>query len=183
MLDTDVIFSRVLHELVGRLATELRLLTLVWSDELLAEAERVLTDRKPMPAEAARRWVGYVREAFPTERVDPTRLPDVVDLAALTNDPGDRHVCALVVAGRADLLLTFDRGYLHDPLSRYGIDVQTPDQFLQTAFGEQPAAILGILRAQAAVWGGGRPIEQLLDAIERAGATTFIVAVRASLDP
>jgi hypothetical protein len=70
VLDTDIIFSRVLYELLGRVASELRLLTLIWSDELLAEATRVLIQRKPMPDVAARRWAGYLREAFPAERVD-----------------------------------------------------------------------------------------------------------------
>jgi hypothetical protein len=45
VLDADVIFSRVLYELLGRLALQQRLLTLIWSDELLAEAKRVLMAR------------------------------------------------------------------------------------------------------------------------------------------
>jgi hypothetical protein len=36
VLDSDIIFSRVLYELMGRVAAGLRLLDLVWSDELLA---------------------------------------------------------------------------------------------------------------------------------------------------
>jgi hypothetical protein len=51
VLDTDVIFSRVVHELLGRIATELRLLTLIWSGELLAEAEQTLLKRK-----GSRKW-------------------------------------------------------------------------------------------------------------------------------
>jgi hypothetical protein len=53
VLDADGIFSRVLHGLFGLLATDLRMFTLVWSDELLAEAEGVLIDRKPIPPVAA----------------------------------------------------------------------------------------------------------------------------------
>lgn len=170
VLDTDVIFSRVLHELLGRIASELRLLTLIWSDELLAEAERILAERKPMPEEAARRWVGYLREAFPDERVDLADLPGGVDLGELTADRGDDHICALAVAGSADLLLTFDRGYLGELLRRHGVKVLVPDGFLAVAFDEQPWALLRVLRSQAAVWGGGRPIDELLDALERAGA-------------
>jgi len=78
VLDTDVIFSRVLYELFGRLALQQRLLTLVWSDELLAEAERVLAARKPLPAAVAAQWVGYLREVFPQE----TRWP---------RDAGSQH--------------------------------------------------------------------------------------------
>jgi hypothetical protein len=39
VLDSDVIFSRVLYELFGRAAATAGLLTLLWSDELLAEAK------------------------------------------------------------------------------------------------------------------------------------------------
>jgi len=42
VLDSDVVFSRVLHDLLGRHATGPRLLTLIWSDELLAEARSAL---------------------------------------------------------------------------------------------------------------------------------------------
>ena len=62
MLDAEVIFSRVLHELVARLATELQLLTLIWSEELLEEATAALVERKPVAPEVASRWVGYLRD-------------------------------------------------------------------------------------------------------------------------
>lgn len=178
VLDSDVIFSRVLHELLGRVAAELRLLTLVWSDELLAEAERTLILRKPMPEQAARRWAGYLREAFPAERVDLADLPAGINLGALTTDPDDQHVCALAIAGHVELLFTFDRGYLQEPLREHGITVLTPDDFLVAAFDDHPSALLEVLRSQAAVWGGGRPVGELVDAIERARAPLFARRVR-----
>jgi len=109
VLDSDVIFSRVLYELLGRLALQQRLLTLIWSEDLLAEAERVLTEPKPLLAAVAAQWVGYLREAFPHERVDLITAPAGVELRSLARDSGDEHVCALAAAGNADLLLTFDR--------------------------------------------------------------------------
>jgi len=181
VLDTDVVFSRVLHELLGRIAAELRMLTLIWSNELISEIERVLIERKPMSPEAARRWAGYLRDAFPDERVDVTRLPPDVDLGQLTRDPGDEHVCALAIAGRADLLLTMDRGYLAPGLREHGIDVRKPDEFLTDVFVEEPVAVLDALRAQADVWGGGRPLEALLDALDRAQANGFAARARAML--
>ena len=69
VLDADVIFSRVLHELFGRLASELQLLTLIWSDQLLDEAAAALVARKPTTPEVAARWVGYLRDVFPDGRV------------------------------------------------------------------------------------------------------------------
>jgi predicted nucleic acid-binding protein len=157
------------------------MLTLIWSDELIDEIERVLVERKPMSLEAARRWAGHLRAAFPDECVDVTRLPSGIDLAQLTRDPGDEHVCALAIAGRADLLLTMDHGYLAPGLRAYGIDVRKPDDFLTDVFADEPAAVLDALRAQAGVWGGGRPIEALLDALDRAQATGFAALARSML--
>jgi len=53
VLDSDVIFSRVLYELFGRAAATAGVLTLLWSDELLAEAKRALIERKPLTAAVA----------------------------------------------------------------------------------------------------------------------------------
>lgn len=173
VLDTDVIYSRVLHELIGRLAYQERLLTLIWSRELLNEAKRILVERKPMPEQAAERWVDYMRQAFPDQRIQIDQLPSEVDLTTLTTDPGDHHICALAIAGHADLLLTFDRGYVSKSLAEHGIQVLTPDAFLDMTLQEDPDAVIGALQSQAEVWGGGRSIGELLDAIQRAGGTMF----------
>ena len=178
VLDTDVIYSRVLHELIGRLAHQERLLTLIWSEELLNEAKRILVERKPVPEQAAERWVDYMRQAFPDQRIQIDQLPPEVDLTTLTADPGDHHICALAIAGHADLLITLDQGYVSKSLAEHGIRVLTPDAFLDMTFQEDPDAIIGALRCQAEVWGGGRSIDELLDAIERTGATVFASKAR-----
>ena len=116
VLDTDVIYSRVLHELIGRLAYQERLLTLIWSDELLNEAQRTLVTGKPVPQQVAERWVNYIRQAFPDQRIETDHLPTSLALTTLTTDPGDHHICALAIAGHADLLLTFDQGYVSESL-------------------------------------------------------------------
>lgn len=176
VLDSNVIFSRVLYELLGRVAGSLRLLHLIWSDELLAEAERVLIERKPLTAEQAGRWVGYLREAFPGGRVDLATVS--VDAAAMSSDPADAHVCALAVGGRASYLFSFDRGYLRDALAAHGVDVVTPDEFLVDAIDREPAGFEALLEEQAAVWGGGRPVAELLAAFGRARVPAFEAKAR-----
>lgn len=173
VLDTDVVYSRVLHELIGRLAYQERLLTLIWSEELLKEAKRILVERKPMSEHAAERWVDYMRQAFPDQRIQIDQLPAEVDLTTLTTDPGDHHICALAITGHADLLFTFDRGYHSKSLAEHGTQVLTPDAFLDMTLQEVPDAVIGALQSQAEVWGGGRSIGELLDAIQRAGGTMF----------
>jgi predicted nucleic acid-binding protein len=179
ILDSDVIFSRVLHELFGRVAAEARLLDLIWSEPLLAEAERVLVERKPVPPEVAARWVGYLREAFPHGEFDISRLDPTIDLATLTSDSDDQHVCALAIVSEADYLFSFDRGYLRKELAAHGVNVLSPDVFLSAQIDDEPEALRTVITEQAAVWGGGKDIGELLDAYERAKAPVFAGKARA----
>lgn len=154
VLDADVIFSRVLHELIGRLAVGPRLFDLMWSDQLLEEARSALVSKKGIPEDAAEAWVGHLRREFPYGRVDPVVVPDGLDLAALTRDPGDLHVCALAITGDAELLFTFDRGYLKEPLRDHGIEVPDLDGFLVDQRKDQPEAFARIVERQADAWAG-----------------------------
>jgi predicted nucleic acid-binding protein len=179
-LDADIIYSRVLHELMGRVADDLRLLDLVWSEDLLAEARRSLVQKKNLTQEVATRWVNYLPESFPDGRTDLAGAA-AVDIDALTDDPDDHHICALAIASRAAYLFTHDRGYLSEGLCAQGVVVVAPDPFLVDAFDADPAGFLEVIELQASGWAGGRPIGELLAAIERAGATAFAGRVRAAL--
>ncbi|MGH2912757.1 MAG: PIN domain-containing protein [Solirubrobacteraceae bacterium] len=181
ILDADIIYSRVLHDLMGRVAGRLGLLDLVWSEELLTETKRVLMQRKGLTDDAAQRWVSYLHMNFPDGETDISQTPRTAELDALTTDPDDRHVCALAIASDADYLFTHDRGYLADRLATHGVEVTHPDPFLAVAFESQPQAMLDLLKLQASLWAGGRPIAELLDALERAGAVTVAEMARNSL--
>lgn len=181
MLDTDVIFSRVLHDLLGRLARRLRLLDLLWSDELLAEAKKSLIQGKQLADDVAQRWVDYLPQGFPSGHTQIDDALATLDLSELTTDPDDHHVCALAIAGRADYLITHDQGYLPAGLRQHGVEVLAPDTFLCTVFDEHPQAMLYVLELQAQDWGGGRPLGDLLDAIDRAQAPAFAAQAREAL--
>lgn len=163
VLDADIIYSRVLHELMGRVADDLRLLDLVWSDDLLAEARRSLVEKKGLTEEVATRWVDYLPRNFPDGRADVAGVGDVdVDVETLTDDPDDHHVCALAIASRASYLFTHDRGYLCEALRGQGVEVTAPDPFLVAAFDADPEGFLELIELQAGGWAGGRPIKELL---------------------
>ncbi len=167
--------------MLGRIASELRLLDLVWSEELLGEARRSLIEKKGLAVEVAQRWVDYLPQGFPSGNTSLEEAPSAVDLGSLTTDPADHHVCALAVASGAHYLFTHDRGYLREGLRRFGVEVLTPDEFLAPAFDADARGILDILELQAGSWAGGRPIEDLLAAIERAGAPSLADKARRSL--
>ena len=119
-----------------------------------------------------------MRREFPDGCVDISAVPGDIDLGSMTRDSGDVHVCALAIAGSADLLFTFDRGYLKGPLRGHGVEVPDLDQFLVERCEEQPQAFARIIEAQAEVWSGGRPLEELLAAFERANVPNFAATLR-----
>jgi predicted nucleic acid-binding protein len=159
VLDTDIIYSRVLHELMGRVAARLRLLDLFWSEELLTETRKTLVETKGLASGIAQRWVDYLPQNFPAGRMAVDEVLSAIDLSNLTTDPGDPHVCALAMAAKADFLFTHERGYLRDGLREHGIEVAAPNVFLHLAFESQPQGMIDIIELQAATWAGGRPVE------------------------
>lgn|GEM_PF-3208481 len=180
VLDTDIIYSRVLHELMGRVASRLRLLDLFWSEELLAEARKSLVETKGLADGIAQRWVDYLPQNFPAGRTEVDEALGAIDFSSLTSDPGDHHVCALAIAAKADYLFTHDRGYLRDGLREHGIEVAAPDVFLHLAFESQPQGVIDLVELQAATWAGGLPVADLLAALERAGAPVLASDIRNS---
>jgi len=176
VLDSSILFSRVLHELFGRLALEAALFAIVWSDELLAETKRALIERKPVTEPVAERWVSYLRDAFPQGRIT---LPDEhpVDLATLTSDPDDAHVCALALAGAPVTLITADEGFNADALATLQVRVASADEFLAPLCAEQPDVFLAVAERQARAW-RDRPLDELLDAYQRAGANRLAHQLR-----
>ncbi len=82
-------------------------------------------------------------------------------------------MCALVVAAHADYLFTNDSGYLLDGLGRHGVQVLAPDEFLVNVLDSDTRGVLEVLELAASAWAGGKPVGELLDALERAGAATF----------
>lgn len=83
-----IIYSRVLHELMGRVARRLRLLDLCWSEELLAEAAHSLVGKKGLSIDVAQRWVDRLPQNFPTGR---TEIDDVRAWWARMAIRGDRR--------------------------------------------------------------------------------------------
>ena len=122
-----------------------------------------------------------MREAFPNGGTDITNIPEGVDLSTLTSDPDDQHVCALALAGNAQLLITFDDSFNREALLEHGVAVLKPDALLAPSFDEQPGLFLTILERQAQAW-GDRTMLQLLDALERAAMPVFVSEARTMLD-
>ena len=103
-IDTNAWYPVVLADLALR-SVENGLFDLAWTDESLAEVERVLVDRKGLTAASAAVFGAQVRATAPRGRIDPAAYRPLV--AEMTGpDPGDHVHAAAARGGRADVLLT-----------------------------------------------------------------------------
>ena len=127
MLDACVLLPMPLADTLLRMAETPRLYLPKWSDEILAEVSRNLTDKWGKTAEQAQRREKALREHFPeaiVEGYEPL-------IGNMTNSPEDRHVLAAAVSSGTKLIVTYNAKDFPDAvLSPWGIERQGPSTFL-----------------------------------------------------
>jgi predicted nucleic acid-binding protein len=145
VLDACVLFPFTLRDTLLRIA-EARLYQVRWTDEILEEVRRNLIKTNQATEDNALRLVRVMNEVFKSAPVTDY----VPFIAAMTNDPKDRHVAAAAVACQADIILTFNlRHFPRASLSPFGIKAQSPDTFLCNLLAAYPKEIPQILQNQA----------------------------------
>lgn len=135
-----------LCDTVLRLASK-ELFQPLWTDTILAEAERnLVADGRSSPESAARRTAA-IREHFPEALVEGYEPL----IPAMSNDPKDRHVLAAAVRAGADQIVTWNlRDFPPAACEPYDIEVRSPDDFLQNVLDLYPRETMSALREQAA---------------------------------
>src|ERR1019366_8980557 len=124
----------------------------------------------------------------PADRQEVSRVAEVIDgllaegkRVTVTVAEDREHLSPQQAADRLGFSPTDVVARVHKPLSPYGVRVIEPDEILAASFEEHPQTLQRILEEQTASWAGGRPLPELLDALERAGVARFVTLVRASL--
>jgi predicted nucleic acid-binding protein len=161
VLDANVLFPFTVRDTLLRAAAA-GLYQVRWSAEILDETTRNLVSTGILTDQKATRLRAVMERAFPEAEV--TGYVPLV--AAMRNQPKDRHVVAAAVKAGAQVIVTSN---LRDfaPLPP-GIEVQSPDEFLCDLFEMDPAGFVGLLREQAADL--AKPpmtLEELLDRLGR----------------
>jgi len=126
LLDACVLVPQRLSSLLLTLAEE-GLFEPRWSDRILAETERALTDKLGLSPDRAVRRLMAMREAFPEASVHGFEHLE----QGLTCHPKDRHVLAAAIAAGAETLMTANvRDFPDESSQPHGITVLDPDLFL-----------------------------------------------------
>jgi hypothetical protein len=149
---------------------------LVWSDDLLAEVERVLVQYKSLPPDRAAYFCDCIRDAFPDGRIVRA---DYADLIASRSGPdADDHVhSAAAVAGGATVVLSADhRGFP-------AVDIapahrRHPDAYLTEILHRHRDMVLGVVDDMGASLRVPRRRAEVLDALGSAGLTRFVAEAR-----
>ena len=147
---------------------------LLWSDDLLDEIERVLTDKKGLSTLAARYFCQCIREAFPEGRIEPESYRPLV-ASRIGPDPDDHVHSAAAVAGGATIVLSADKtGYpVRDiaPARR-----RNPDAFLTDLLRRHPQDVLSVVDEMGQSLRSPLTRDEVLARLGAAGAPGFASA-------
>lgn len=177
VLDTCVLYPAHLRDTLLRLA-ERNLYRALWSPDIVDELRRNLIEAG-LRADSVDRLIGQMRQAFPDAEVSGYR--SIID--GLTCDPKDRHVLAAAVRSDASAIVTFNEGdFPAVSVQPFEIEVIHPDAFLLDQLDLARDAVIDELRQQAAAnRQSPKTVPDILDALARAGASSFADEVRRAI--
>jgi hypothetical protein len=176
--DTNVLFPFSVMDLLLAL-TEDGVHTVLWSEALLDEWERMIVRSGRRSASSAAAVTAAVRKYFPDSEVPFDGYADLV-VNMPGDDPDDRVHMAAAVAGSATHIITRNLSdFPATPLAEYGVAVADPDAYLCELLGEFGDEVASTVVRLA---GGKRnpPMNtaDLLGHLERAGVGRFAALVR-----
>jgi hypothetical protein len=94
-------------------------------------------------------------------------------------DPGDRHVLAAAIRGRADLIVTVNlKDFPIDVLNRWGIEAQHPDEFLVNQFHlSQPLFLQALRVVRLRLKNPPKSVHDYLDTLRTQGLLATVKAI------
>jgi predicted nucleic acid-binding protein len=177
-LDASVLYPAPLRDLLLELAVA-DLYRAKWSDAVHEEwITAVLRRRQDLTRERLERTRDlmntHVRDALVT---DFEQLIDILDLP----DPGDRHVLAAAIKGRADLIVTNNlKDFPADRLDRWGIEAQHPDEFLTHQFHlSQPTFLQAVRAVRLRLKHPPKSVDDYLDTLRAQGLLATVKEIEA----
>jgi predicted nucleic acid-binding protein len=168
LFDACVLVPAQLRDFLLRLAMT-GLFRAKWSADIHEEWMRTVLRLRP---ELRRQDLERVRVLMDAHALDSvvTEYKDLVPAITLP-DPGDRHVLAAAIKGRADVIVTFNLKHFPEVmLAKWGIEAQHPDEFVINQFSLNPAAVCTAARLhRASLRSPPFSVRQYIDLIHRAG--------------
>lgn len=154
LLDACVLYPTVMREiLLG--AAGAGLFQPLWSARILEEWARAVARNLPDQADVARVEIALLRAGWPDAEVAPD---PALEAELYLPDQSDLHVLAAAISGRAEILVTLNRGdFPTRILGARGILRRDPDGLMMDFWQDQPdrvAAVCEAVRARAELLSG-----------------------------
>lgn len=144
VLDANVLYPALLRNVLLSLA-HADLYSAKWSAHIRDEWTRNLLKDRPEMGEKIQRAVEAMEEAVPDCLV--TGYEHLIEGLTLP-DPDDRHVLAAAITGHADAIITWNqRDFPEEVLNSFGIELQTPDEFVLNQIMLRASVALTALKA------------------------------------
>lgn len=144
VLDANVLAQAYVRDLLLD-ADALGLCRVRWTDTILEEARRVYIRELGRDPEDIDALLAAMRREFPRATIEG--YGELI--AAMTNDPKDRHVAAAAARARADIVTFNLRHFRPRDLAPFGVRAVHPDAFLATLGEDHAADLARIVREQA----------------------------------
>ena len=189
VLDACVLVPSTLRDVLLEIAVR-QVYRPLWSEKIEEEVERTvlrLHARRSRDEEESRGYVKRLRRrmnlALPDAQVQgwETLLPLVPSMS----DPGDRHVVATALMGRADVIVTFNLKDFDDAALPGALFAQSPDEFLLDVLGLYPAEVRNVLTtvvSRTGRKGSHWTVNDLLARLEKEQLNDFVAACRRELN-
>ncbi len=152
-----------------------------WSDDIHDEWIRNLAANTPsLPVERLIATRDRMKAVLP--EADVTHYRPLVDDLKLP-DPGDRHVLAAAIAGKANFIITWNlKDFPARNLRPYGVISQSPDDFLFDLHAAFPdASIASVASARRNLRKTVPSVEAFLEALEQGGLMKFSAVLRRNI--
>lgn len=149
VLDANVLYPALLRDVLLSLA-EADLYSAKWSAHIRDEWTRSLLRNRPGIEDKIAAAAQAMEEAIPDclvsgyeHLIEGLKLPD----------PDDRHVLAAAIAGHADAIVTWnEKDFPKEVLDPFGIEVQTPDEFVLNQLMLEKVTALATLKRMRERW-------------------------------
>jgi predicted nucleic acid-binding protein len=163
VLDANVLWPQYLRDVLIRAAVA-DLYRAAWTDRILEEMRTSLIRKGRVSTEQIDRTVRFMREQCPHFMVEGYENL----IGVMMNDEKDRHVLAAAVRGGAYTIVTSNtKDFSPESREPYGIDLHTPNEFLEELWVTDSGRMANMLVAMAG--GLKTPPLSVEDLVDRLG--------------
>lgn len=175
-LDASVLYPAPMRDLLLELAVS-DLYRAKWSSMVHEEWIRAVLENRP---DLTRERLERTRDLMNVHARDAlvSDFEQLIDILELP-DPGDRHVLAAAIKGRADLIVTANlKDFPADRLDRWGIEALHPDEFLTHQFHlSQPAFLQAVKTVRLRLKNPPKSVEDYIDTLRAQGLLATVKAI------